>query len=241
VVSLTTFLRDLFCLANAHLAAGEAGDGRALERRIERHLAVIGVQPVQSFSGVRSLGCHSLSGLYHQIDATGRTRDAVVIGEWKAYRKSIPKNDLLRFKAATDDYWLQQQLYGATPVIRVFGGTGYVSHSLRRYAGQWGICLITPDRWPAPVLASETSGWPDTRPDRNARRYLAWLSRPMNAVLKPDPGGGWLIPKPPTSATLDHVLGLHDRWSGEYWRRFDGRLGGFKRWVSEAIPWGVSA
>jgi hypothetical protein len=31
VVSLTVFLRDFFCLANAHLAAGEAGDGRAQE------------------------------------------------------------------------------------------------------------------------------------------------------------------------------------------------------------------
>jgi hypothetical protein len=108
VGSLTALLRDIFCIANAHLAAGEAGDGRAFERRVERHLVATGVRPVGVFSGVQSLGSHSLSGLYHQIDATGRTREAVVIGEWKAYRSGIPKNDLLRFKAATDDYWLRQ-------------------------------------------------------------------------------------------------------------------------------------
>lgn len=90
MISFTAFLRDLFCLANAHLAAGEAGDGRAFERRIERHLAASGVRPVEVFSGVRSLGSQSLSGLYHQIDATGTTREALVIGEWKAYRGAIP-------------------------------------------------------------------------------------------------------------------------------------------------------
>jgi hypothetical protein len=71
-----------------------------LERRVERYLAAKGVRRIQVFSGVRSLGSHSLSGLYHQIDATGRTREAAVIGELKAYRSWIPKNDLLRFKAA---------------------------------------------------------------------------------------------------------------------------------------------
>ena len=91
VISLTELLRDLFCLANAHLASGEAGDGRAFERRVERHLAATGVRPVEVFSGVRLLGSHSLSGLYHQIDATGRTREAVVIGEWKAYQELDPE------------------------------------------------------------------------------------------------------------------------------------------------------
>jgi hypothetical protein len=199
VISLTAFLRDFFCVANAHLAAGEAGDGRAFERRVERHLAATGVRAVEVFSGVHWLGSHSLSGLYHQIDATASTRDAVVIGEWKAYRGSIPKNDLLRFKAATDDYWLQLHSYASAPVIRVFGGTGQASPALRRYAAQWGICLITPDRWPAPLLAAETTAWPAAAPDRLARRHLAWLCRPMNAVCAPQPDGGWLIPRPPTN------------------------------------------
>ncbi|RWQ29928.1 hypothetical protein [Mesorhizobium sp.] len=241
MVSLTAFLRDFFCLANAHHAAGEAGDGRAFERRVERHLAATGVRPVDVFSGVRSLGSQSLSGLYHQIDATGRTHEAVVIGEWKAYRGSIPKNDLLRFKAATDDYWLQQHTYAMSPVIRVFGGTGHVSPELRRYAAQWGICLITPDRWPAPILAAETTSWPEIEPDRLARRYLTWLSRPLNVVCTPQPHGGWLIPRLPTNATIDHFLAVQDRWSDELWRRFHRRPGSFERWLSGTIPWGIAA
>lgn len=241
MASLTALLRDIFCLANAHVAAGEAGDGRAFERRVERHLAATGIRPVAVFSGVRSLGSHSLSGLYHQIDATGRTRQAVVVGEWKAYRGWIPKNDLLRFKAATDDYWLQQYLYATAPVIRVFGGTGHVSPALRRYAAQWGICLITPDRWPAPILAAEATAWPDVTPDHLARRYLAWLCRPISAVCTPQRDGGWLIPRPPTNAVIDHFLTLQDHWSDELWRRFDSRPGSFDRWVNEITPWIIAA
>lgn len=241
MVSLTAFLRDLFCLANAHVAAGGAGDGRAFERRVQRHLAMTGVRPVDVFSGVRSLGSQSLSGLYHQVDATGRTRDAIVIGEWKSYRGSIPKNDLMRFKAATDDYWLRQHRYATSPVIRIFGGTGSVSRTLRRYAAQWGICLITPDRWPAPLLAAETTTWGMASPDRLARRYLAWLARPLGTVCVPQSGGGWLIPKPPTDASLDHFLNLHDRWSEELWGRFRRSPGSFERWLGETIPWGMAA
>src|SRR5215211_2237594 len=110
-MSFTGLVRDLFCLAQVHRASGQAGDGRGFERRVERHLAAVGVRPVDVFSGVRSLGSQSLSGLYHQIDATGVVREAVVIGEWKAYSGAIPKNELLRFKGATDDYWLQQHQY----------------------------------------------------------------------------------------------------------------------------------
>lgn len=241
MVFFTSLLRDFFCLAHVHLAAGEAGNGRAFERRVERHLAAVGVRPVEVFSGVRSLGSQSLSGLYHQIDATGATREAVVIAEWKAYRGAIPKNDLLRFKAVTDDYWLRQHPFATAPVVRVFGGTGYVSPALRRYAAQWGICLITTDWWPAPLLASDTTAWPAAGPDRLARRYLAWLTRPLGSVCIPQPDGSWVIPKPASEAAIDHFLRLHQRWSEELWRRFGTGRANFEQWMRDTIPWGAAA
>lgn len=241
MVAFTAFVRDLFCLTNAHLRAGDAGDGRGFERRVDHHLAAIGVHPVEVFSGVRSLGSQSLSGLYHQIDATGATREAVIIGEWKSYRGAIPKNELLRFKAATDDYWLRQHVFAIAPVVRVFGGTGYVSPAMRRYAAQWGICLITPDRWPPPLLASDTTAWPGAAPDKLVRRYLAWLTRPLGSVCAPQPDGSWSIPRPAPDATVDYFLALQDQWSDKLWRRFDSRPGSFNRWVAATIPWGMAA
>ncbi len=56
--------------------------------------------------GCSFLGRASLSGLAHQVDAVIGCRDVIVIGEWKAYRGTIPKNELLRFKAVSDDYYL---------------------------------------------------------------------------------------------------------------------------------------
>lgn len=213
MIALTSFVGDLFGLANEHLASGGAGDGRGFERRVDRYLAARAIRSVEVFSGVRSLGSQSLSGLYHQIDASCSIRHAVVVGEWKAYRGAIPKNDLLRFKAVTDDYWLRQHPYAASPVIRIFGGTGYVSPALRRYAAQWGICLITPDFWPAPLLAAESTVWSGAEPDRLARRYLGWMTRPLGTVLVPQTDGSWSVPRPLPDATLDHFIHLHDSWS----------------------------
>jgi hypothetical protein len=241
MISFTSFVRDLFCLANIQLAAGEAGDGHAFEARIARHLAAVGIRPVEVFSGVKSMGSQSLSGLYHQIDASGAIHEAIVIGEWKTYRGSIPKNELLRFKAATDDYWLRQYPYAAAPVMRVFGGTGHVSTELRRYAAHWGICLITADRWPVPILASESTMWHHQGPDRLARRYLAWLSRPLNTVCAPHPDGSWSIPRLPAEPAIDHFLRLHDHWSGELWRTMNRRPGGIDAWIRQTIRRGVAA
>lgn len=241
MITFTTLLRDLFCLSNVHAASGGAGDGRAFERRVERHFAAVGVRAVEVFSGVRSLGSQSLSGLYHQIDATGVTRDALIVGEWKAYRGAIPKNDLLRFKAATDDYWLHQYKYAQSPIMRIFGGTGTVSASMRRYAAQWGICLFTSDMWPSPILASSTTSWSGRYPDQLARRHLGWLARPHGAVMIPQGDGSWSIPRVPSDAIIDDFLALQDRWSAERWRPFRSDPRRLNEWLEKTIPWGMSA
>ena len=47
-----------------------------------------------------------LSTLKHQIDGTLDCADAIVIADWKAFKDKLPKNELLRFKTATDDYFM---------------------------------------------------------------------------------------------------------------------------------------
>jgi hypothetical protein len=76
---------------------------------------------------------------------------------------------------------------------------------------------------------------------RLARRHLAWLCRPINAVCTPQRDGGWFMGRPPMNAVIDHFLALHDRWSDEVWRRFDSRPGSFERWVSDITPRSILA
>ena len=154
--------RDLFFLSQWDIDGHGPARGHQWEQRVAEYLAHHGL-PVEALPGAfMVLGHASLSGLPHQIDGTIGCTDALVIGEWKAHQGSIPKNELLRFKAATDDYFMALGSAGPRrPVMRVFGGTGGASDELRAYGVLHGITLIEPTRWPAPVLASDDLLWQD--------------------------------------------------------------------------------
>jgi hypothetical protein len=195
VTSLAGLCLDLFLLGHAHLAAGEAGDGLGFERRVRGHLDQHGLPTA---AGFRVFGRRSLSGLYHQLDEQTSCQQALVVGEWKSYTGRIPKNDLLRFKAATDDYWLAAAAANThLPVMRLFGGTGTASVAMRTYAAHWGIVLITPDRWPIPTLGDPHLLWSSAEvdpPSPSDQRALASLVRPLNTVLQPCIDGSWRTP-----------------------------------------------
>ncbi|MGI8778086.1 MAG: hypothetical protein ACR2LJ_12080 [Acidimicrobiales bacterium] len=219
--SLAQLCEDLFLLGHAHLAAGVVADGAGFERRVRAHLDAMGLPNARGF---RVLGRRSISGLYHQLDEQTQCTDALVIGEWKAYSGVIPKNELLRFKAATDDYWLAGAAASPIPVVRVFGGTGYMTDAMRTYAAQSGIILITPGRWPVPTLCDADLLWspgelePPTAVDR---RTLASLVRPMGAVLAPQGDGSWRIPPMAGPADVAARLRLSDAWSDTAWTWWD--------------------
>jgi hypothetical protein len=115
----------------------------------------------------------------------------LLIGEWKAYRSAVQKNEMLRFKAVTDDlYDGMGARIPRRPVLRLFGVAGNATDALRRYAVRHGIAPVERSRWPAPVLADPHRGWPPgLGPDPDDRRRLAWLARPMQHVYPalPDP------------------------------------------------------
>ncbi len=218
LASFTALCLDLFLLAQQEIvhAAGPAR-GRVWETTVNARLAERGI-PMESVpGGYHVLGFRSLSGLLHQVDSTFACSDAIVLAEWKAYRGAFPKNELLRFKAATDDYYLAFGAAGLSrPVIRVFGGIGTASYELRSYAALHGIALIDRDWWPLPILASTECSWPlgpADGPTGIERKALAWGVRPMQQVLPPHPTGGFLLPRPPSAARVDSFLRLHAQWS----------------------------
>ena len=234
MVTFSGLCLDLFVLAQQETdSAVGASRGRVWEDAVAERLAGRGI-PVESVpGGYRVLGFLSLSGLAHQVDSALACSDAIILAEWKAYRGTLPKNELLRFKAATDDYYMAFGAAGLSrPVLRVFGGIGEASHELRRYAALHGIALIERDRWPVPILASTEFIWPGNPadgPSGNEQHALAWGVRPLQRVLRPHQSGGFLLPRPQSAARVDSLLLLHEHWSDRLWDDIDFDLGGPER------------
>jgi hypothetical protein len=184
------------------------------ERRVERELLLNGFAIRSLSAGSRVLGTFSASGLRHQIDAEMRCERAFVIGEWKSFTGPVPKNEILRFKAVTDDYYqVMSPGVRRAPVLRAFGVSGDGSFELRRYAAQHGIALIERSRWPAAVLADPLLRWPAGGPMDADRRRLAWLTRSMQHVMRPQDDGSMLLEPFPRDAAVDALLRLQERWS----------------------------
>jgi hypothetical protein len=193
------------------------------ERRIADTLTARGF-PVRSVpGGLEVHGVLPSSGLRHQIDAEIKCRDAEVIGEWKAYRGHVPKNELLRFKAVTDDlYDAMAARPPRRPLLRVFGVATDASPELRWYAVRHGIALVERSRWPAPVLADQLLAWPPGEgPSELDRQRLAWLSRPLQTVYPRLPDGRLVLPHRLPDAAVETLLTLHDRWSDRLWQFLD--------------------
>lgn len=233
-MTFSRLCRDLFLLSNLDMGAKGPLRGARWEQRIADHLAGLCV-PAEAFPGGCSvLGHFSLSGLHHQIDTTLGCKNAVVIGEWKAHTGTLPKNELLRFKAVTDDYFMNIAGRGPTlPIMRVLCCTGKASDNLRVYAAIHGILLIEPSRWPSAVLAGDPSIWPthDAVPSDCERRRIAWLSRPLQKALVPRTDGSFLIPKPASLAAIEAALLLHDQWSARLWDSIDLKPGQFESYL----------
>jgi hypothetical protein len=232
MLAFAALCRDLFLLAQDPLAEAGQRRGTAWENRVADHLAMRGL-PVEAMpGGCRIFGHASLSGLVHQIDGTIACPDALVIGEWKAHRGLIPKNEVLRFKAATDDFYMVMAgAIPAAPVMRVFGGAGRATRELRSYAALHGITVIDPEHWPAPLVAADRLGWPEQHrqaPSADDRRTLAWLSRPMQQVLTPMAGGAFLAPPAPSASRIAAALDLQDHWSARLWDAADSDHGWFE-------------
>lgn len=233
--------RDLFILAQDVAARDIETRGPARgwrwEERIADTLAFRGY-PVDAVpGGVRVFGAIPASGLRHQTDAALSCTDVHVVGEWKSYAGQVPKNEVLRFKAATDDlYDALARRPPRRPVFRLFGVGGDVSSQLRWYAARHGITLVERSRWPAPVLADPELDWPvGTAPMEADQRRLKWLSRPLQQVYPQLPDGSLRLPKPLAPPAVEALLSLQDRWSVRLWSLLDADPGTFERLAADLV------
>ena len=238
MITLPDLCRDLFLLAQIEDDESGPHRGWKWEQAVADYLALRNV-PVEVLPGGYTVFGHaSLSTLRHQIDGTIGCADAIVVAEWKAFKDDMPKNELLRFKAASDDYFMA--LGNDTPrrpVVRVFGGTGYASDEVRSYAYIHGIALIERGRWPAPALVAENivrRHQDAPRPGIADRKHLAWTFRPIQQVLVAQQDGSFLFPRPPKSAMIKSLNSLHEYWSDALWEEIDSEPGRFEAMTEHA-------
>jgi len=207
---------DLHGLAQQPLDANGPARGWRWEERIAEGLRARGFPARSVAGGIHVHGVLPASGLRHQIDGEITCDDALVLGEWKAYHGPVPKNEMLRFKATSDDLYDEMASRRTPPrdVLRLFGVAGDGSPALRSYAARHGIALIERSRWPGPVLADPLLAWPDGRaPTDIDRQRLQWLSRPLQHVYERSADGRLLWPRRIPDPAVQALLAMQDRWS----------------------------
>jgi hypothetical protein len=210
---------QLFMLAQTIDPISGPERGFRWETRIAEALAHRGF-PVEGVpGGVRVFGIVPASGLRHQTDAGITCVDAYVLGEWKSYVGAVPKNEVLRFKATTDDLYDNMAAHSPRrPVLRLFGVAGDASTELRTYAARHGIALVERTRWPVPVLTDPTVNWGSfAGPSELDCKQLAWLSRPLQDVYPRLPDGSLRLPRPLPAGAVHELLALQERWSEQLW------------------------
>src|SRR5262249_35795936 len=136
-------------------------------------------------AGSRSVrGTYAASGLMHETDAVIVTPDITLMLELKYLSAELGKNELLIFNQKGFDViaanWRDLR---SKPLFRAIVSGTMLSHAARRFALQWGILVIEPERLPLPLVhwlagsRIDTGGSVDSK-----RREDIWREIPQGIV-----------------------------------------------------------
>lgn len=110
--------------------------------------------PLSEKAGARTVrGVRAASGFMHENDAVLAFPDFTVHCELKHLSGELSKNELLIFNQKGIDYLLaEERTLRRLPFYRVILSGGLLDPAARRFAVQWGIVIIEPDRLPLLLL-----------------------------------------------------------------------------------------
>lgn len=141
---------DLFALVQHWQPTVHGAErGRLFEKLLYRYSKSRRL-PLSEQAGSRTVrGVRSASGFMHENDAVLAFPDFTVHCELKHLSGELSKNELLIFNQKGLDYLLAEgRTLRALPFYRLVLSGGLVSPAARRFAAQWGISIIEPDRLP---------------------------------------------------------------------------------------------
>ncbi len=145
---------DMFALVQ-HWQPSVSGAerGRLFEGLLYRYAKTLGL-PLSEQAGSRTVrGVRSASGFMHENDAVLSFPDFTVHCELKHLSGELSKNELLIFNQKGIDYLMAgDRTLRNLPFYRIILSGGIVSPAARRFAVQWGILIIEPDRIPLLLL-----------------------------------------------------------------------------------------
>jgi hypothetical protein len=126
-----------------------AARGRLFESLLYRYSDACQL-PLSERSGSRTVrGVRAASGFMHENDAVLAFPDFTVHLELKHLTEELHKNELLIFNQKGIDYLLaENERLRRLPFYRVILSGGLLSPAARRFAVQWGILAIEPERLP---------------------------------------------------------------------------------------------
>ncbi len=127
--------------------------GREFEKLLQRYSAYRHYA-LSEKSGSRTIrGQQSASGFMHENDAVIKFPELTIHFEMKHLTTELGKNDLLIFNQKGLDYLAgDNRSLRSRPFYRILLSGHRVSAAARRFALQWGILVIEPDRLPLLTL-----------------------------------------------------------------------------------------
>jgi hypothetical protein len=181
-------------------------------------------------AGSRTLnGQHAASGFMHENDAVITTPDVAVHLELKHLSGELAKNELLIFNQKGLDYlFADNHVLRRQPLYRVVLSAGLLSPAARRFALQWGIAVIEPDRLPLLLLhflaAHHLAGLDQVDVQaqeeiwREVPRLIVPVQERIQQLSKATNGAGEIV----SSARIDRALQRLQREIGDaYWTAMD--------------------
>jgi hypothetical protein len=150
-----TLVRDSFALVQCwepyHLLGSERG--RMFEKLFCRYCERQRL-PLSERPGSRTLcGDRSASGFNHESDAVVALPGFLVHVELKYLTEELNKNELLIFNQKGLDFLAAASLpLRRRPLYRLLLSGRLISQEARRFALQWGIVTVEPNRLPLPLI-----------------------------------------------------------------------------------------
>jgi hypothetical protein len=213
--------------------------GRAFERVLYRYCETRRLRLIERAGSKTICGEASASRFLHEQDAVIASPSFIVHMELKHLSVPLEKNELLIFAHKGLDFLMGGSIkMRAVPMFRIVLSGSLLRQEARRFALQWGITAIEPERIPLPLLhylsLSDFPGVDSFDGDQLAEMHkvLSESTKSVQEVVHHLSGVLTGTAQPVLGPWADRTLNvLQSDWGDRIWAALDEGTGG--QWIEE--------